>query len=60
MRRTPQLSVTRIEVVQSIQTPTNSVRLVAKRRTAVRVFVDSGISDGFDFGTGSARTGSAT
>ena len=52
MRRTPLLSVTRIEVVQSIQTPTNSVRLVANRRTAVRVFVDSGISDGFDFGTG--------
>ena len=52
MRRTPLLSVTRIEVVQSIQTPTNSVRLVANRRTAVRVFVDSGISDGFDFGAG--------
>ena len=52
MRRTPLLSVTRIEVVQSIQTPTNTVRLVANRRTAVRVFVDSGISDGFDFGTG--------
>lgn len=52
MRRTPLLSITRIEVVQSIQTPTNTVPLVAKRRTAVRVFVDSGISDGFDFGTG--------
>jgi hypothetical protein len=52
MRRIPLLSVTRIEVVQSIQTPTNTVRLVANRRTAVRVFVDSGISDGFDFGTG--------
>ena len=52
MRRTPLLSVTRIEVVQSIQTPTNTVRLVANRRTAVRVFVDSGISDGFDFGDG--------
>lgn len=52
MRPTPLLSVTRIEVVQSIQTPTNTVRLVANRRTAVRVFVDSGISDGFDFGTG--------
>jgi hypothetical protein len=52
MRRTPLLSVTRIEVVQSIQTPTNTVRLAANRRTAVRVFVDSGIADGFDFGTG--------
>jgi hypothetical protein len=38
--------------VQSIQTPTNTVRLVANRRTAVRVFVDSGITNGFDFGTG--------
>jgi hypothetical protein len=52
MRRTPLLSITRIEVVQSIQTPTNTVRLAANRRTAVRVFVNSGISDGFDFGTG--------
>jgi hypothetical protein len=52
MRRIPLLSVTRIEVVQSIQTPTNTVPLVTNRRTAVRVFVDSGISDGFDFGTG--------
>jgi hypothetical protein len=52
MRRIPLLSVTRIEVVQSIQTETNTVPLVAGKRTAVRVFVDSGISDGFDFGTG--------
>jgi hypothetical protein len=52
MRRTPLLSITGIEVVQAIQTPTNTVRLAANRRTAVRVFVDSGISDGFDFGTG--------
>jgi hypothetical protein len=52
MRRIPQLSVARIEVVQSIQTPTNTVPLVTNRRTAVRVFVDSGISDGFDFGIG--------
>jgi hypothetical protein len=52
MRRIPQLSIGRIEVVQSTQTPTNTVPLVTNRRTAVRVFVDSGISDGFDFGTG--------
>lgn len=57
MRRRPNLSVTRIEVVQSIQTPNNSVRLVSRRRTAVRVFVDSGISDGFDFGLGPNRIG---
>lgn len=57
MRRTPRLAVTRIEVVQSIQKPDNSVRLVSSRRTAVRVFVDSGISDGFDFGLGPNRIG---
>lgn len=55
MRRTPHLSVERIEVVQSIQKTDNSVRLVANRHTAVRVFVDSGITDGFDFGTGPGR-----
>jgi hypothetical protein len=52
MRPTPKLAVTRIEVVQGIQTVTNSVSLVSGRRTAVRVFVDSGITDGFDFGLG--------
>lgn len=55
MQRKPTLSVTRIEVVQSIQRADNSVRLVARRRTVVRVFVDSGISDGFDFGIGPNR-----
>ena len=55
MSRTPSLSVARIEVVQSIQSTTNSVRLVASRRTAVRVFVDSGITDGFNLGVGPGR-----
>lgn len=55
MSRTPMISVASIEVVQSIQKPDNSVRLTANRRTAVRVFVDSGITDGFDFGLGPNR-----
>ncbi len=55
MSRTPSLSVTRIEVIQSIQRIDNSVRLVENRRTAVRVFVDSGIADGFDVGIGPNR-----
>ena len=55
MSRTPSLSVMRIEVVQSIQKTDNSVRLVANRRTAVRVFVDSGITDGFNLGAGPGR-----
>lgn len=53
MSRTPRLSIDRIEVVQAIQRADNSVRLVAAHRTIVRVFVNSGISDGFDFGYGS-------
>lgn len=57
MSRTPSLSVTRLEVVQSIQKVDNSVRLTADRRTAVRVFVDSGIVDGFDLGRGPNRVG---
>ncbi|MEP7115205.1 MAG: hypothetical protein ABI862_18225, partial [Ilumatobacteraceae bacterium] len=57
MSRTPSLSVTRLEVVQSIQKADNSVRLTANRRTAVRVFVDSGIVDGFDLGLGPNRVG---
>jgi hypothetical protein len=51
----PQLGITRIEVVQSIQTVGNTVRLAANRRTMVRVFVDSGITSGFDFGAGANR-----
>ena len=57
MTRTPKLGVTRIEVVQSIQTVGNTVRLTANRMTAVRVFVDSGITDGFDLGAGPGRVG---
>ena len=55
MSPTPKLAVSRIEVVQSIQKPDNSVRLTANRRTAIRVFVDSGITNGFDFGLGPNR-----
>lgn len=35
----------------------NTVRLVAKKRTLVRVFVDSGISDGHDNGAGPNQQG---
>jgi hypothetical protein len=55
MRRVPALSIDSIEVVQSIQRSDNSIRLVAFRRTAIRVFVNSGITDGFDFGVGPNR-----
>ena len=55
MAAKPSLGVSRIEVVQSIQTVGNTVRLTANRRTAVRAFVDSGIADPFDFGSGPAR-----
>jgi hypothetical protein len=52
MSRTPRLSIERIEVVQAIQKPDNSVRLVAAQRTIVRVFINSGITDGFNYGDG--------
>jgi hypothetical protein len=52
MSRTPSPSITVIEVVQSIQRPDNSVPLVEGRRAIVRVFVDSGLTDGFDHGVG--------
>ncbi len=53
-RRIPKLKIDAIEVVQAIQRPDNSVRLVAQKRTVARVFVDSGLIDvpGFDFGAG--------
>ncbi len=51
-RRIPKLKIDAIEVVQAIQRPDNSVRLVAQKRTVARVFVDSGLTDGFDFGAG--------
>ncbi len=60
MTRVPKLGVTRIEVVQSIQTVGNTVRLTANRMTAVRVFVDSGITDGFDIGAGPGRVSGVT
>jgi hypothetical protein len=60
MTRTPKLSVSRIEVVQSIQKSNNSVRLTARRRTAVRVFMESGITDGFNLGLGPNRVGGLT
>ncbi|MEW1841206.1 hypothetical protein AB0392_24960 [Nonomuraea angiospora] len=56
MTKTPKLTVTRIEVVQSVQKTDNSVRLTAARRTAVRVFLDSGAA-GFDFGLGPGQVG---
>jgi hypothetical protein len=50
-RRAP-VAVTAIEVVQAVQRADNSLPLVANRRTSVRVFVSSGLGDGFDFGAG--------
>jgi len=52
LRKTPKLAVTAIEVVQAIQHADNSVRLVAGKRTVVRVFVASGLTGGFDYGPG--------
>jgi hypothetical protein len=52
LRRIPRLVVDAIEVVQVIQKPDNSVRLVSGKRTVARVFVDSGLSDGFDYDYG--------
>jgi hypothetical protein len=57
LTRRPKLSITRIEVVQGEQLTDNSVRLVANRRTAARVFVDSGITDGFNLGYGPGGVG---
>ena len=57
--RTPDLEILGIEVTQPIQRfnwnntgQNNSVRLVSEKRTMVRVYVDSGVSDGFNFGAG--------
>ena len=52
LRKTPSLRIVGIEVVQAIQRSNNSVRLVANKRTLVRVFVDSGIAGDFDSGAG--------
>src|SRR5712691_7445299 len=52
LQKTPKLAVSAIEVVQVIQRANNSVRLVQGKATAVRVFVDSGLTGGFDYGKG--------
>lgn len=52
VQKTPKLKVTAIEVVQAIQRADNSVRLAAGKRTVVRVFVESGLTGGFDYGPG--------
>lgn len=46
-----------VELVQAVQAPdpllggsTNSVRLVERKRTALRVYVESGLSNGFSWG----------
>ena len=51
---TPQLGAA-VEVVQSIQTFGNGIRLVLNKPTAVRVFVTSGVSNRFDAGAGPNR-----
>jgi hypothetical protein len=52
---TPALAVTSLMATQSVQTLDNTMRLVRSKRTAVRVFVVSGISNGFDAGAGPNR-----
>lgn len=52
LRRTPAVRIAQVEVVQAIQTAANTVPLTARKRTVVRVSVDSGLTDGFDFGAG--------
>lgn len=51
-RGDPNLSITNIEPVQAIQRADNSVQLIAGKRTVVRVYVASGISDGTNHGAG--------
>jgi hypothetical protein len=51
-RGEPSLRITFVEAIQIIQRSDNSVPLVAKKRTMLRVFIDSGIRDGSDFGQG--------
>jgi hypothetical protein len=58
--KTPALRVSGIEVIQVLQRfnpvapgpADNSVPLVSRRKTLVRVYVDSGLTDGFDHGAG--------
>ena len=42
------LSIVSIEVTQAVQTPTNTVGLVAQRSVAVRVMLDTGSSNSID------------
>lgn len=56
IRKHPALHITGVEVVQAIQhylpvSNRNSVRLVARRRTLVRVYMESGVGN-FDYGHG--------
>jgi IPT/TIG domain len=51
----PSVGVVAIEVVQSIQRVTNSVRLAAGKRAIARVWVDSGITNGFNNGVGAGQ-----
>jgi hypothetical protein len=60
LRSDPVLSIMGIEVVQAIQRPDNSVRLVANKRTIVRVYVDSGITSGFNNGSGPNQQANVT
>jgi hypothetical protein len=52
---TPALGVSSIMVTQSIQSGTNRIRLIRNRPTAVRVFVESGVDNGFNAGAGPNR-----
>lgn len=59
LRQPPALRILGIEVVQAIQrfsladaSGNNSVRLAERKRTLARVYVDSGITNGFDNGAG--------
>jgi hypothetical protein len=56
----PRLSIPTVEVVQSIQSWNNTVPLILGKRTLVRVYVDSGIRDGSDAGSGANCWGNVT
>jgi hypothetical protein len=67
LRQPPTLAILGVEVVQSVQrfafgspAQQNTVRLAARKRTMVRVYVDSGISNGFDNGAGANRQPNVT
>jgi hypothetical protein len=57
VQRRPALRIAGVEVIQAIQRfsltgEKNSVRFCARCRTVARVYVDSGLIDGFDYGAG--------